>query len=374
MQTKVFDCAIIGGGLAGLTLAVQLADAGYAVILFERNKYPFHKVCGEYISMESYDFLERIGVPLSTMNLPMINEVKISSPNGNSFTRNLDLGAFGISRYFIDNYLAELALSKGVMLMQETKVFDVSFENNEFAIETSKGTFKSKVACGAYGKKSSLDQKLERKTNRTKKNYMAVKYHIQLDFPANRIELHNFKDGYCGISKVEGNKYCMCYLTNSQNLKDNGNDIKAMEKNVLMKNAFLKQYFTEAVFLFKQPLTISQITFSKKTAVENHVLMMGDAAGNISPLCGNGMSMAMNASYIAFGFIQQYFKNEITRQELEQLYEREWNSIFSSRIKTGRYLQHLFGKEMLTNISIGLLKKTPLLTDKLISLTHGSKF
>jgi flavin-dependent dehydrogenase len=374
MNTKLFDCAIIGGGLAGLSLAIQLADAGHSVILFERHKYPFHKVCGEYISMESYDFLERIGVALSTMKLPIINEIKISSPNGNSFTRKLDLGGFGITRYTLDSHLAELALRKGVVLLEETKAFDITFENELFAIKTSQGTFKSKTACGAYGKQSSLDQKLDRKSGRTTKNYIAVKYHVQIDLPENRIELHNFKDGYCGVSKVEGDKYCLCYLTNSQNLKDNANDIKAMEKNVLMKNSFLMQYFTEAVFLYKQPLTISQITFSKKTAVKNHVLILGDAAGNISPLCGNGMSMAMNASCIAFDLINEYLEDKISIQDLEYLYERQWNCLFSNRIKTGKYIQHLFGKETLTNISVGILKKTPLLLDKLISITHGSEF
>jgi len=374
MNTKLFDCAIIGGGLAGLSLAIQLADAGHAVILFEKNKYPFHKVCGEYISMESYDFLERIGVPLSTMNLPIINEIKISSPNGNSFTRKLDLGGFGITRYALDSYLAELALSKGVVLLQETKVFDVTFEHDLFALKTSQGTFTSKTACGAYGKHSSLNQKLHRKSSRTTKNYIAVKYHIQIDLPENKIELHNFKDGYCGISKVDGNKYCLCYLTNSQNLKDNANDIKAMEKNVLMKNPFLRQYFTDAVFLFEQPLTISQITFSKKTAVENHILMLGDAAGNISPLCGNGMSMAMNSSCIAFDLISKYLHEEIPMQDLENVYERQWNHLFSKRIKIGKHLQHLFGKEKVTNTAIAILKKIPVLTDKLISMTHGSKF
>ncbi len=374
MNSKLFDCAIIGGGLAGLTLAIQLADAGDTVILFEKHKYPFHKVCGEYISMESYDFLERIGVPLSTMILPIIDEIKISSPNGNSFTRKLGLGGFGISRFTLDSYLAELARDKGVILLEETKVFDVTFENELFEIKTSQGTFKSKIAGGAYGKQSSLDQKLKRKRNKTTKNYIGVKYHVQLDLPEDRIELHNFKDGYCGISKVDEDKYCLCYLTNSQNLKDNGNDIKEMEKNVLMQNPFLKKYFTEAVFLYKQPLTISQITFNKKTAVENHILMLGDAAGNISPLCGNGMSMAMNSSYIAFNLIRKYLENEISIQDLEYLYEHQWNYLFSNRIKTGKYIQHLFGKETLTNISVGILKKTPLLLDKLISITHGSKF
>ena len=43
---NVYDCAIIGGGLAGLCLAIQLAKNGHKIILFEKNQYPFHKVCG----------------------------------------------------------------------------------------------------------------------------------------------------------------------------------------------------------------------------------------------------------------------------------------------------------------------------------------
>ncbi|MBA2611600.1 MAG: NAD(P)/FAD-dependent oxidoreductase [Bacteroidetes bacterium] len=374
MNPKLFDCAIIGGGLAGLTLAIQLAEAGHSVILFEKEKYPFHKVCGEYISMESYDFLERIGVPIGSMNLPMIHEVKISSPNGNSITRKLDLGGFGISRYILDSTLAAIAVKKGVVLLEETKVWDIIFENDSFTIKAAQQTYKTKVACGAYGKRSLLDKKLDKKNKPNRKNYIAVKHHVKLNFPANRIELHNFKDGYCGISKVDGDKYCLCYLTNSQNLRDNDNDIKAMEQNILMKNPFLKKYFTEAVFLYDRPITISQITFDKKTAVKNNVLMLGDSAGNIAPLCGNGMSMAMRSSYVAFQLIKKYLEKNITRSDMEILYKNQWDDLFSGKIKAGKYIQYLFGREILTNISIILLKKIPALTDKLITITHGSKF
>lgn len=374
MNNKTYDCAIAGGGLAGLTLAIQLANAGCSVILFEKEKYPFHKVCGEYISMESYDFLERTGLPLSKMDVPMIREVRISAPNGNTIKRTLNPGGFGISRFTLDSELAKLAIKSGVVLKEETKVTDIIFENDLFLIKTAENTYRAKVTCGAYGKQSLLDKKLQRENAKERKNYMAVKYHVKLDFPANRIELHNFKEGYCGISKVDGDKYCLCYLTNSKNLRNNGNDIKAMEQNVLTKNPFLKKYFTEAVFLYERPLTISQITFSKKTAVASHVLMLGDSAGNIAPLCGNGMSMAMRASFVASQLILKYLQNGISRSELENMYEKQWNGLFSTRIKAGQYIQHLFGKEKMTSVSIGMLKKMPTLVDKLIGLTHGSKF
>ncbi len=371
-----YDCAVIGGGLAGLTLAIQLADIGYSIILFEKETYPYHKVCGEYISMESFDFLERLGVPLSEMNLPKITNLLVSSPDNNFFQRTLDLGGFGISRYTLDNYLAQLARKKGVEVLEATKVTDVVFENDTFTIKTDKGDYKSKLACGTYGKRSILDKKLGRNItpDKNEKNYVGVKYHIKLDFPSDRIELHNFKDGYCGISKVDGDRFCLCYLTDAQNLKNNGNDIKTMERNVLMQNDFLKKYFTEAEFLYTEPLTISQVTFRKKSSIENHVLMLGDAAGAIAPLCGNGMSLAMRAAFEATPIIQNYLEGRITREVLEKNYKKTWNKKFAFRIAIGRNIQHLFGKERMTNVAFRILKQMPVVIDKLIGLTHGKTF
>src|SRR5215510_11531597 len=99
----------MGGGLAGLALAIQSVRAGYSVVLFEREKYPFHKVCGEYISLESWNFLQDLGVPLSDMQLPVIRNLMVSAPNGKYIESPLPLGGFGISRFTIDNLLATLA-------------------------------------------------------------------------------------------------------------------------------------------------------------------------------------------------------------------------------------------------------------------------
>ena len=57
MNNQTYDIAITGGGLAGLSLAILSAKAGYSVIFFEKERYPFHKGCGEYISFESWNFL-----------------------------------------------------------------------------------------------------------------------------------------------------------------------------------------------------------------------------------------------------------------------------------------------------------------------------
>ncbi len=123
---KQYDIAIVGGGLAGLACAIQLAKSGHSVILFEKESYPFHKVCGEYVSLESWNFLKQLGLPLEELKLPVIDTLFLTAPNGKSFTAKLPLGGFGISRYQLDHQLALLAREGGVDILEETKVDEVS--------------------------------------------------------------------------------------------------------------------------------------------------------------------------------------------------------------------------------------------------------
>ncbi|KQS27695.1 NAD(P)/FAD-dependent oxidoreductase [Dyadobacter sp. Leaf189] len=372
MQTEQYECAIIGGGLSGLCLAIQLAGQERSVIVFEKGRYPFHKVCGEYISMESYGFLHTLGFPFEKAGIPMISKLGISSESGFMLNQNLKSGGFGISRFLLDHELSLRARQLGVVIMEECRVNDVKQEGKAYFLQTTQGTFMAKVVCGSYGKYA--PQYINEPKSGGDNNYIGVKYHIKTDFPADRIELHNFKDGYCGISKVEGDKYCLCYLTTSRNLQENGKDIRQMEEHVLFKNPFLRKYFLNSEFLYKQPLVISNVHFQKKQTVLNGVLLLGDAAGTITPLCGNGMSMGMRASKLLAVEIVRYLQNQQSAAELAANYKREWDRAFKNRITAGYYLQNLFGKKVTTDLALRFLHNAPALTDKLIGLTHGPAF
>lgn len=263
-------------------------------------------------------------------------------------------------------------------IFEETKVNDIVFENDVFTISTSAITIQSKVVAGAFGKRSNIDVKWSRgfikQKNSKLNNYVGIKYHVETSFPPATIALHNFKNGYCGISQIENDKYCLCYITSAENLKTNNNSITEMEKNILQKNPHLKKIFSSSTFLNQFPAVISQISFDKKSQVENHVLLTGDAAGMITPLCGNGMSMALHSSKIAFEKIDKFLKKEISREEMEKQYEVEWNKIFSNRLQTGRIIQSLFGKIWLTNAFISTMKYFPFFIRRLIRSTHGKPF
>lgn len=371
---KTYQVIIIGGGIAGLTTSIALARAGADVLVIEKKHYPFHRVCGEYISNEVIPYLQSIGTDPAELHPAKISRLLVSSPSGKALSLELDLGGMGISRYTFDYFLFTKAKEAGVHFLLDTSVTSVRFEEELFSVDVDpEPSLKARLVIGSFGKRSNLDRKFSRPFFFRRSPYIGVKYHIRYDFPDDLIALHNFKDGYCGISKTESDRYCFCYLTTRENLRNAGN-IPEMERKWLYKNPFLRKIFQEAEFLFDKPEVINEISFEIKEPVFNHILMGGDAAGMIAPLCGNGMAMAVHSSKILTDKVLRFLEKEITRQQLEKEYSRQWKRLFYKRLWVGRSIQNMFGKEALTDVAISFLTKTKPLADFLVRNTHGKPF
>lgn len=384
--TQSAHAAIIGGGLAGLSVAILLAKAGHKVVLFERKAYPFHRVCGEYISLESWPFLADLGLDLEAWQLPIIKRLRVTDVAGRAVKATLPLGGFGVSRYKLDEALWQRALALGVHVVH-TRVTDVVAQEAGSAVITDAGTWQAHLVLGAFGKRSNLDLTWKRdfamvaaEIRSPYHNYIGVKWHLEADLAPDLIELHNFPDGYAGISAIEEGKYCFCYLTTAANLQKSGS-VEAMEANILAQNPVLKQYLGHYKKLWPQPQTIAQVSFAPKTAVENGIWMLGDAAGMIAPLCGNGMSMALHGAALAAPLAHELLtvakEGSLTttkRQALEQRYAQVWRSQFNARLWTGRNIQALFGKPWLTALAVGSFRLMPWALPPLIGLTHGQPF
>tara|TARA_R110000787_G_scaffold199216_2_gene310259 strand:+ start:3345 stop:4481 length:1137 start_codon:yes stop_codon:yes gene_type:complete len=368
---KNFDVIIVGGGLAGLTSAIHLSKFEKQVLLIEKNAYPKHKVCGEYISNEVLPYLNSLGIDPVKEGAKEISKVQITTTKSKLIKGGLPLGGFGISRYFLDDLLAKKATSNGVMILQDS-VDSIDFKENIFTIQTNKsGAFQGEICIGAFGKRSTLDVKMNRKFILKKSPYLAVKIHVKGKFPEDLVALHNFKGGYCGVSKVENNSINLCYITEYSSFKKHKN-IADFQEQVVFKNEYLKQIFKESKPVFKKPLSISQISFETKNPIENHIIMCGDTAGMIHPLCGNGMGMAITSAQLASIRIVQFLNGEIkTRESLEKQYLRDWNKEFKTRLKAGHFIAWLFRNQTISEIAYSILKMAPSLLPKIIQFTHG---
>lgn len=367
----MYDVAIIGGGLAGLFAAHELAGHGHRVILIERKRYPFHRVCGEYISNEVRPLLESRGLYPHHLTPAHIDHLEVSAPNGSRLSHPLDMGGFGVSRYALDAWWASLLPSKGVLLLQGVAATSVYLHEDVFNISLSSGeTVMARVTLGAFGKRSMLDRALDRPFMHARSPYVGVKYHIQGDHEEGLIALHNFRGGYCGISHVEGGRINLCYLAERSGVKRAGS-IEAFEADTVRKNPFLDSIYRSSRFIFENPEVINEISFAPKAPVEQHVLMIGDTAGLITPLCGNGMAMAIHGALLASGWTHRFLIGKVSRAQLEDGYAQAWRSTFDLRLKIGRTLQHVFGEPYSTATAVQLLRLMPPVLRRLIALTHG---
>jgi menaquinone-9 beta-reductase len=365
--------AIVGGGIAGLTLANALAQKGVTCFVIEKKLYPFHRVCGEYISNETLPFLKSLDLYPEEFTPPQINRLQLTSVNGKKSDLVLRLGGFGISRYTFDHFLFQKAEKKGVEFFLGTEINSIHFNGMTFELEAENQKFEADLVVGSFGKRSKLDSFLNRNFFSQRSPYVGVKYHVRTKNPDDLISLHNFQDGYCGLSNVEDGKSCLCYLTHRSNLKAYG-EIKLMEEKILYRNPFLKDIFLNSTFLFEKPEVINEISFETKRPIENHILMCGDAAGMITPLCGNGMAIAIHSSKILSELIFEFVQGKISRVELEKNYEQEWYSLFARRLWVGRQIQKLFGSVRTSDFAVNLANYAKPIANLLVSKTHGNPF
>lgn len=367
-----FDVIIVGGGLAGLTAAIHLTQEKHSVLVLEKKTYPHHKVCGEYLSNEIIPYVKKLGVPVGSSGAVQIDTLVLSTASGKSTQTKLPLGGIGISRYGLDNLFYEKAIENGAQFAFES-VISISYTDDYFQVTTeNKATYTSRICIGAYGKRSFLDKQLDRDFIKQKSGWLGVKAHYEFDaFPSHQVALHNFTGGYGGLSKTETGAVNFCYLASYRSFQKEKN-VSDFNEKVVAKNPFLNDFLEKAIPMFSEPISIAQISFEQKKSVENHMLMCGDTAGLIHPLCGNGMAMAIHSAKLASEHIHDYLGHKDQhRAQLENAYTKDWNTAFKQRLWMGRQLQSLLLNEDLSNLALKAVSTSPALLRKLIRTTHG---
>lgn len=375
-STKPAATLVLGGGLAGLAAALDLAGRGQSVLVIERKPYPVHRVCGEYVSHEVQPYLRRLGADVAPLAPASISRFRLSSPAGRTLDSPLDLGGFGVSRYRLDEFLYQRAQARGVQFLFATVAdvaFDVAADQHQVTL-TDGRVLRAPLVLGTFGKRSTLDRQLGRAFFGQRSPYVGIKHHLRLPgFPRDLIALHNFRDGYAGISAIEDGKLCFCYLTTRDNLRQAGS-IAALEDGVLARNPHLTDILAHAERLYAQPEVINEISFAPKQPVEQHLLMVGDAAGLITPLCGNGMAMALHGAALVAPLAEQFLRGQLSRPALEAAYARAWQRQFGARLQVGRMVQGLFGGPVLSELVVGSLRHWPAAVRALMRRTHGEVF
>ena len=305
------EITIIGGGLAGLALGIGLRNKGVPCVLYEKNDYPRHRVCGEFISGVSKDTLQRLDLLETLSQSSSVPGVRWFIKNRNIFEMNFDADGIGISRYLLDDLLAKLFVSKGGQIVKKKHTLNQP--------------------------KEGLVQAIGKPLNKGG-NWIGLSIHI-LGTDTSDLEMHNGVGGYVGISPVEDGKANLTglFLKNPK-LKGKGKDLiigylrwiglTHLADNLMNKECLEKSFCAISGFKFG---------FFKK----NNEFSIGDSSQLIPPFVGNGMSMAIESADIASEKIEKYSQGKWHWDQALESAKKEINKLFTKRMMIASALHPL---------------------------------
>ncbi len=371
-----YDAAIVGGGPAGCSAAITLAESGARVVLFEAKSYPHHKVCGEFLSPECSAVLDRLGVMpmLRACGPVLIETVRITAPDGAAWQTRFPGTAIGISRSALDATLAERAGRVGVDVCEASTVtaivgslrdgFDLMLRR-----VSGRAQIRARSVIAAHGKRGALDQSLKRSFLNRRQPFIALKNHFHGSPLPHHIDLHAFRGGYCGLSEIEGGAANVCFLAHESVFR--GSDAATFVEWMQTQNPRLREWLSQAEPIHERWLSIAQVPFVRKSPVVGDILMAGDAAGLIVPLAGDGIAMALHSGMLAGARTVEFLGGQASADELRRRYTVDWRRAFGARLALARTLQVFMLRPKLLSVGLRLLVAVPPLGNYLVTHTRG---
>ena len=293
------EVAIIGGGIAGLSLAKFLAEEGIPFILFEEHKDFFRKACGEGVMQNTlgydfYDFYSGRGIERETEG------VYIHTKYGKNFMR---LPIIMLNKQEVEKELARKAEKQGEIRMGER----VNRIVNGILYPQQ---IKPKIIVGADGAFSIVRDYIGIK--KPKMGFAVATYSKNIDMD----------NAYCHVFiKDDIVKYGYAWYFPK---KDKWN---------IGIGSFKKKYFKEAFLKFKhksEKWKGAYIPIDKPIkSYGKNAILLGDSACHVISAVGAGIMPSMIIAKIASEFIKKFLEGKVKIKEYENLWKKELKRQFS---------------------------------------------
>lgn len=316
---EVFDAVVIGGGPGGCAAAIALAQRGASVVLLEKDAYPREKVCGDGLTPRAVRMLDRLRVPTDGWPRTAGLKVYASSVDGLQLDwptlRELPNVGMVARREEFDDVLAGVAIADGVRVVTDAAARTLHFDPNHtkvVGVETADGRLvRTNSVVLADGNASRLSRQLPGDFDRNPRRPMGVAvraYYRTTRPPIDHIESWlELWDGKPGESELMPG-YGWLF-----DLGDGTVNIGLGQLN--SSRSFGRTDYREQLrrwvatlppeWGISEETRISPIKGAALPMAHNralawsNVLLVGDAAGMVSPFNGEGISYAMEAGEFA---------------------------------------------------------------------------
>jgi flavin-dependent dehydrogenase len=297
------ETVIVGGGPAGSATACGLAALGRDAVLIERTVGPHHKVCGEFLSIETQMQLQRLGVDPSALGAVPIEQVAVYS-SCRSVTSALPFRALSLSRYRLDDAMLRRARAR---LKRNVAVKSVTPDGAGWNVLCDDG---EKIYCrhfvlatgklGLRGVDDARDGSL-----------VGLKMHLRLAPETRRalegrVELFFLDGSYVGLELIENGIANLCFVLPRVTVARLGSGWPALRGHLASALPSLAERLAGAEPLWDKPLAVvcptrGHLHREQGTAVYR----VGDRLAHIPPFTGDGLAIALASAALAVGHIRR---------------------------------------------------------------------
>ena len=332
-DSDTFDTAVVGAGPAGSAAAAVLARGGRRVLLLEKDTLPRPKVCGEFLSSDALPALEKLGVRAAVERAgpERIDRGSIHWPGGRSVAFRLPAPAYGVSRLILDALLARGASDAGADTRFAARVTSVESDGaGAFVVRFSRARteqeVRSRFVVGAWGRWDALDRKLDRgfQLARSRSFGWSRDYEGDTASLAGQVRLYLFAGGYCGLSRVEGERVNLAGVVAESVLRRERADWEGVLARAKRSNRALAADLSSLTPGPTGFLGTGPVFFTAKPPSEEGILMAGDAAGVIDPFSGEGQAAALASGILAGETIERALAGDLSPAQTAALYTRAW--------------------------------------------------
>jgi len=341
-MTPDADVIIVGAGPAGSAAAILLAARGHRVILADRARFPRDKPCGDYCNPGAVQALGRLGCldDARAAGAADIAGIALYAQDGTGVDAAFPAGGgLLLPRRRLDAVLLACASRAGAEVVEGVAAETVQIHPDGVEVRcTSARRLRARVVLAADGMHSTIARALGRLTVPVPGRYTVGAYFSGLPQAAPRGELHLGPGYYCGVAHFGGGvaNVCMALPRRLWRHAGPGETFAAALASLPVLADRMAGARRESAFRCAGP-----VGFASRRPAADRVLLIGDAAGQIEPMTGQGIFLALRSAELAAAVVADALATRDGAPHRLTRYAVCHRKEIAGRQTLSRYLQHL---------------------------------
>jgi menaquinone-9 beta-reductase len=383
------DVVVVGAGLAGSGIAAALAQRGWDVLLVERERFPRHKVCGEFLSPEAQHSLQALGLldEVAALGPVPLHAAAITTPGGATVEMALPADAWGLSRYALDARLAAAVERRGGQIWQGATVTSSARDEEGYVLHVRRrGAARQQedrilraravlMACGRHSSAALPPHTAARAADkRGWRDCVGLKIHYRNVRMEPRVELYLFPGGYVGINPVEGDRANVCLLITATAFQAAGKSLACVLDMVAARHPLFAERLRGADAVAESECAVAPVDTQRQPApwdAETGAACIGDTAAMIPPLAGDGMAMALRSAELCLEPAHAFLQGRLSLEGWAAAYSSAWQDEFGRRLRLSQALQSALTSRGLGDAMAAVGHRLPWAANWLLAGTRG---